>query len=134
MKYDTCTYVSTVCTSDKSLYFQFLIGIMRWMVEIGRIDIATEISLLSLHLVMPREGHLEVASHVMICLHLKHNSRLVFDPTYLTLDVCDFDQYYLTNRYGDVKEDVTYNAPEPLGSFVILRAMVDSYNDGDKTT
>ena len=64
---------------------------MGWMVEIGRINIVTEISLLSLHLVTPREGHLEAAIHVMSYLHLKHNSRLVFDPTYTSLDVCDFD-------------------------------------------
>ena len=43
MNYDPCTDVSTVCTADESSYFQSLIGIMRWMVEIGRIDIATEI-------------------------------------------------------------------------------------------
>ena len=27
-------------------YFQSIIGVMRWMIEIGRIDIATEVSLL----------------------------------------------------------------------------------------
>ena len=63
------------------------------MVEIGRIDIVTEIIFLSSHLVMPWEGHLEAAVHVMSYLHLKHNSILVFDPTYPTLGVCDFDQY-----------------------------------------
>ena len=34
-------------------YYQYLIGVMRWMVEIGRIDIATEISLLSSHNAYP---------------------------------------------------------------------------------
>ena len=27
---------------DRASYFQTMIGVMRWMVEIGRIDIATE--------------------------------------------------------------------------------------------
>jgi hypothetical protein len=35
------------------------------MVELGRVDIATEISPLSSHLAYPREGHLEAALHVM---------------------------------------------------------------------
>ena len=103
------------------------------MVEILPIDIATEISLLSQHLVMPREGHLEADIHDMSHLNLKHNSRLVFDPTYPTLDVCDFDQYDWTTRYVDVEETVPSNAHEPLYSFVVLRAMIDSDHDGDKT-
>ena len=73
------------------------------MVEIGRIEIANEISLLSSHLVMPREKHLETAIHVMSYFYLKHNSSLVFDPTYPTLGVCDFYQYECTTRYGDFK-------------------------------
>jgi hypothetical protein len=38
---------------------------MRWMVELGRIDIATEVSMLSSYLACPRKGHLENALHVM---------------------------------------------------------------------
>ena len=104
------------------------------MVEIGRIEITTEISLLSLNFVMPREGHLEADIHVMSYFHLDHNSRLVFDQPYPTLDVCDLDQYEQTTRYGDVKEYVPYNASEPLGSYVVLRAMADDDHAGDKTT
>jgi hypothetical protein len=44
------------------------------MVELGYIDIATEVSMLSSHLAYPREGHLENALHVMGYLQLKHNS------------------------------------------------------------
>ncbi len=53
---------------------------MRWMVELGRIDIATEVSLLSSHLAFPHEGHLETALHIMSYLSQKHNTRLIFDP------------------------------------------------------
>ena len=51
------------------------------MVEIGRIDIGTEISMLASQLAMPREGHLEVIFHVYAYLRGKHNSRLALDPT-----------------------------------------------------
>jgi hypothetical protein len=48
-----------------SSFYQHLFGVMRWMVELGRVDIATEISLLSSHLAYPCVGHLEVALHIM---------------------------------------------------------------------
>ena len=70
----------------------------------------------------------------MSYLHLKHTSRLVFYPTYPTLDVCDFDQYDWTTRYGGVKEAAPSNALEPLGSSVVLRSMVDSDHAGDTMT
>jgi hypothetical protein len=52
------------------------------MVELGRIDIVTEVSLLSSHLAYPHEGYLETSLHIMSYLSQKHNTRLIFDPTY----------------------------------------------------
>ncbi len=88
---------------------------MRWMVELGRVDIATKISLLSSHLAYPHAGHLEVALHVMGYLKQKHNMRLVFDPTYPTIDVDSFPQYDWTEFYGNVEEAIPSNMPTPLG-------------------
>ena len=42
---------------NQASYYQTMIGVMRWMVEIGIIYIATECSLLSSHLAYPRKGH-----------------------------------------------------------------------------
>jgi hypothetical protein len=50
--------------ADGVQYFQELIGVLRWAVEIGRVDILLEVSLLSTYLAMPREGHLEQALHI----------------------------------------------------------------------
>ena len=36
----------------ESTYYQSLIGILRWMVEMGRIDISTEVSMLSSYVAM----------------------------------------------------------------------------------
>ena len=59
---------------DRASYFQSIIRVMRWMCKIGCIKIATEVSLLSLHLAYPQEGHLNAALHVMGYLQLKYNS------------------------------------------------------------
>jgi hypothetical protein len=41
-------------------YYQRLIGVLRWICELGRIDILDGVSMLSRHVVSPpREGHLK---------------------------------------------------------------------------
>jgi hypothetical protein len=85
------------------------------MVELGRIDIATEVSLLSFHLAYPHEGHLETALHIMSYLSQKHNTRLIFDPTYPKIDIGQFPQYNWTEFYGNVEEAIPVDIPEPLG-------------------
>ena len=43
----------------RAKYYQSQIGILRWAVELGRVDIITEVSTLASHLALPREGHLD---------------------------------------------------------------------------
>jgi hypothetical protein len=63
-------------------FHQSQIGILRWCVELGRIDIINEVSMLSTYLCLPREGHLGDVFHVFAYLGLHHNARVVFDLTY----------------------------------------------------
>jgi len=44
---------------EDAAYYQSLIGVLRWMVELGRVDIGCEVSMLSSCLALPREGHLK---------------------------------------------------------------------------
>ena len=44
--------------ADGVTTFQELIGILHWAVEISRVDILTEVSMLSSYQALPREGHL----------------------------------------------------------------------------
>jgi hypothetical protein len=72
--YDRSTDLSDILDPECSSFNQQLIGVMRWVVELGCIDIATKISMLSSYLACPHEGHLENTLHVMGYLQLKHNS------------------------------------------------------------
>ena len=45
-------------------HFLQLIGILRWSIELGRVDIITEVSTLSQHQCSPRIGHLEAVYRV----------------------------------------------------------------------
>jgi len=107
---------------------------MRWMVELGRVDIATEVSLLSSHLAYPREGHLEAALHIMGYLRLRHNSRLIFDPSYPKINKKLFPKYDWTEFYGDVEEAIPPDMPEPLGKDLDVRMMCDSDHAGEQRT
>ena len=133
--YDPDTDVSELLTPDQASYYNSIIGVMRWMIELGRIDICTEISMLASYLAMPRKGHMDAAIHVMSYLKGRHNSRLVLDPCYPQNDKDAFikDSDW-TPFYGDVTEAIPPNAPKPLGKEVELRMFVDSDHAGDKTT
>jgi hypothetical protein len=45
-------------------FYQSQIGILRWCVELGRIGIIAEVSMLSTYLCLPRECHLEAVFHI----------------------------------------------------------------------
>ena len=127
--------ISRELTPDEASYFQTIIGVMRWMVELGRVDIGVEVSQLSSFLAYPRQGHLEAALHIMSYLRVKHNSRLVLDPSYAEIDYAEFNVDADWHAfYGDVEEALPPNAPKPLGKEVELRMFVDSDHAGDKAT
>jgi hypothetical protein len=70
--------------------YQSQIGILCWCVEVGRIDIITEVSMFSTYLCLLREGHLEAVFRVFAYLGIHHNARVVFDPTYPAVDMGTF--------------------------------------------
>jgi hypothetical protein len=65
----SCNYASWLeetpkLKADSVQRFQELIGQLWWAVEIGRVDILLEKTLLSSYLPMPQVGHLEQAFHI----------------------------------------------------------------------
>ena len=88
--YEPCMDVSPLLLPEEAFYFQTIIGVMRWMVELGRIYIAVKVSQLSSLLATPRQGHLVNALHIMYYLKIKHNSRLVLDPSYPGINMSEF--------------------------------------------
>ena len=78
--YEPETDISDLLDPPLSSFYAHLIGMMHWMVEIGCVDIATEVSLLSSFLTYPQFGHLSAALHVMAYLKFKHNSDSSLTP------------------------------------------------------
>ena len=117
-------------------YYQSLIGIVRWMIKIGRIDMITEVSLLYSYLANPRRGHLEAVFNIFAFLENNHNARMVFDPTYTEIDMRNFKTYDWKELYGygSATEALQPDAPITLGNQVDLCLYVDLDQAGDKST
>jgi hypothetical protein len=50
-------------------YYMFLNDVLRWIVELGRVDVCLKCSMLSSHLALPREGHMyQYRIELMDCL------------------------------------------------------------------
>ena len=81
--------------------YQQLIVLLRWSIELGRIDILTEVSCLSQHLCSPREGHLDYVYLIFRYLQNKlgkNPGRMAYDPMYETTDENVFE---VVGRYLD---------------------------------
>jgi hypothetical protein len=86
------------------------------MVELGRIDIVTEVSSLASCLALPRKGHLEAVFHFFANMKKKPDDTIILDPTYPDIDLSQFnDGADWTNFYGNVKEAIPSNMPTSGG-------------------
>ena len=123
--------------STDAAYYMSLIGVLRWIVELGRIDVCLEVSMMSSHLALPREGHLEQVLHIFAYLKKYHNTELVFDPSDPVVDEGEFERKHWTaSEFGHIqgKEEVPDNMPEPRGMGFVMRAKVDADHASDSVT
>ena len=73
--------VSPLLKDEDASWFQQQIGVLRWMVELGRIDITPEVSMLAAFSCAPRQGHLDAVLHLFAWLKKHSRSKMVFDPS-----------------------------------------------------
>ena len=69
-----------------------LIGILRWIVELGRVDICLEVSMMSSHIAIPRQGHTYQVLHIFGHTKKYHNTEMVFDPSDPVIDETKFEK------------------------------------------
>jgi hypothetical protein len=135
--------------AEELSYYQSQIGVLRWMVELGRIDIVTEVSSLASCSALPRKGHLEAVFHIFAYLKLevrgycvrvkvrgwkKTNETIIMDPTYPDIDLTKFnDGAAWSSFYGDNHEAIPPHMPKPKGKTLVIRLFVDSDHANDKS-
>ena len=127
----------------QSRYLQ-LIGILRWAIELGRIDIITEVSVLSQHQCNPREGQLNALYRIFWYLKCEmarnkcpNVGRLVYDSSKTDIDERLFPQPELNqwdDFYPDAEELLPPKMPKPRGRSVKIRTYVDADHAGNLAT
>ena len=80
-RYHTSEYAPKEINAQGVQTYKESIGIFIWAVEIGRVYILLEASLLSSHLPLPRVGHLQAVYPIFGYLNQVPKSKLYFDPT-----------------------------------------------------
>jgi hypothetical protein len=115
-------------------FYQSQISILRWMIELGRLDIYVQVALLSSYLVKPPVGHLEAVFYLYGYLKAHDKSTMIFDDEYVNWCDDDFPEQDWTEFYRDIKEDIPNNAPEPLGMPIQINAFIDASHARNKIT
>jgi hypothetical protein len=116
-------------------YYQELIGVLRWAVELGRIDILTEVAMLSTYLALSRTGHLEQVYHIFGYLKDNPKKTLAFDPRHPKIDegrfnkTADWHEFY---RYAE--EAISPKEPPPRGKAVSTHCFIDADHAENKLT
>ena len=116
-------------------HYQSLIGVLRWIVELGRVDITCEVSEMASMMALPREGHLEQVYHIFAYLKSKHNAEMVFDPTIPDFDKSGFHHEDWSHTvYTNATEKLSTKNPQPRGLGFTIRAFVDADHAGNLVT
>ena len=109
---------------EDGIYFHSLIGIARWAVDLERIDVCCETSMLSSYVAMSREVHLQQIYHMFTYLKRHRNARIVLGPSYPEIDDEEFIARDWSDFYGTLKEEIPENAPKPRGMEFVMRVFV----------
>jgi hypothetical protein len=73
--------VSLFLDADYTNFYQQQIGILRWAVELGRINLHYSVTSMAQYLVAPREGHLNQVYHMFAYLKQHDRSRVIMDAS-----------------------------------------------------
>ena len=116
-------------------WYQGLIGILRWCIELGHINIMLEVLLLSRFMATPRAGHLEQTIHVLLYLNKHLRSSLVMDDTKPELSaLATFEEKDWREFYPNAKEPIPPNMPKPRDKPVTTTCFVDADHAGCRVT
>lgn len=131
--------VSSPLDDESHRKYQMLIGMLNWIVCLGRVDIAFATSSLSRFTACPRKGHLERVLRIFGYLKRYKNRRIVVDSRDPILvggaDAIEVDYTEVfREQYPDAVEEIDRNIPKPLIEELEITAFVDADHAHDKIT
>ena len=96
------------CDAIQHQFYQQIVGILRWMIELMRIDISTEVSLMSRYLAQPRMGYLIQVLHIFSYLKSNKCMGICHAPTKLEINEPNFlPQERAQHRANKIKKMYT---------------------------
>jgi len=113
---------SNLLEEDKVKVYQ-----LQWAVSLARMDIATAVMTMSSFRAAPRVGHLERTKRICGYISKMRHGCIRFrteEPDYSSYGIPVFD--WMNTVYGNVREEIPDDAPEPLGNFVTTTHYVDA--------
>jgi hypothetical protein len=120
------------CNDKESVYYQQQIGVLRWAVELGRIDITAATLQLACYTAAPRTGHFIAHLHMFSYLKCHDRSKIVFDDSYV--DINDEEEFDWKVFYPNAVEDVPLNMPKPQGKPIQMTVFIEADHAGDVVT
>ena len=69
--------ITTELNGKSAAYYQSLIWVLCWIVELGRADITVEVSIMASFMAPPRQGHLDQVLHIFAYFKNKHNCEII---------------------------------------------------------
>ena len=121
------------CDAEQTNLYQNLIGVLRWICELGSVDILYEVSVLLQYLSSPRIGH--IMEEASIFLYLEHHDRswMVLDPTRFDIKWMPCGNVESPEARPNILKNIYYNAndldppgmPAPYGQTVQINVFVD---------
>jgi hypothetical protein len=113
--------MSELCNTEQVAQYQSMIGSLQWIITIGRFDRYTAVMTMSGFHIAPRIGHLERLRRIYGYLSKMRFASIhvrTEEPDYSDVPDHQYDWTYMV--YGNTKEVLPNDAPEPLGKYVTL--------------
>ena len=120
--------------SDGIQIYQELIGVLRWAVELGRVDVLLEVALLSTYMAMPREGHLQQLYRIFGYFKIYPKRKIAFDFQHPEISERMFKEYDWYDFYRDAAEAIPNDMPTPRGNPMSTHCFVDASHGSDRAT
>ena len=118
--------------------FQMVLGMLQWLMSIGRPDLSQVVASLNRFGAAPREGHLELAIRAFGYIKQTPNKVIAIDsrPLPIHRNGPDFDALIpdFLQDYPDAKEEIANHFPKPFGPAMETTILVDSDHAHDKAT
>ncbi len=125
---------SPFLSDSAASYYMELIGILHWAVELGRIDIMIDVSLLSSYTMQPCMGHLDKVFHIFGYLKRNKRATIIFDEQRVDWNESAFQTHDWTDFYRGAKKMIPPNAPSPRGNPVQINCFIDADHAGNRVT